>query len=84
VSRHSSPNRPKRPGQPPQTQKAGRRQPQGDRRPIWWQSIASYLDLPGRLAERLEARWQRWWVPLILLSFPILLLLLAFVVSSLR
>jgi hypothetical protein len=36
------------------------------------------------VAERLENRWQRWWGPVVLLSFPILLILLAFIVTALR
>lgn len=60
------------------------RAPRGDRRPAWWQALARWLDLPGQLADRLEDRWQRWWVPVVLLSFPILLLILAFVINALR
>lgn len=61
-----------------------RRQPKGDRRPAWWRTLARRLDLPGRAAEHLEDRWQRWWGPVIMLSFPFLLVILAFIIASLR
>lgn len=83
MHRQPPPNRKRQP-RPPQAPGSRRQQPEGDQRPAWWRQLASTLDLPGRLAEHMEARWQRWWVPLILLSFPILLLLLAFVVRALR
>ncbi len=49
-----------------------------------WQTFARRLDLPGHLARRLEPRFQRWWVPAALLSFPILLLILAAILVNLR
>lgn len=56
----------------------------GDRRPRWWTDLAHRLDLIGRVAENLEGRFQTWWVPAALLSFPILLLILALLISPLR
>lgn len=61
-----------------------RQNPKGDRRPAWWRTLARRLDLPGQVAERLENRWQRWWAPVVMLSFPILLVILAFIIASLR
>jgi hypothetical protein len=55
-----------------------------DLRPAWWHAYSRKFDLPGRLAERLEGRWQRWWVPAVLLSFPVLLLLLALLINVFR
>jgi hypothetical protein len=55
-----------------------------DLRPAWWHALSDKFDLPGRLAERLEGRWQRWWAPVVLLTFPILLLLLALLINALR
>ena len=60
------------------------KRPRGDRRPDWWIAITNRMDLAGHLAERLEGRWQRWWGPAIMLTFPILLLILAFIVTALR
>jgi hypothetical protein len=66
------------------SRKQNRQQPKGDRRPSWWRTLSRRLDLPGQVAERLENRWQHWWGPVILLSFPILLVILAFIITSLR
>lgn len=79
-----STNHQKRPKQPQKIRPEQRHSPKGDRRPTWWRHLASRLDLAGQLAERLETRWQRWWVPVVLLSLPILLLLLALAINTLR
>jgi hypothetical protein len=68
----------------PKPSRKRNRQPDGDRRPAWWRNLARRLDLPGQVAEHLEDRWQRWWGPVIMLSFPILLVILAFILTSLR
>ena len=60
------------------------KRPRGDRRPNWWLAITNRMDLAGRLAERMEGRWQHWWGPAIMLMFPILLVILGFVVAALR
>jgi hypothetical protein len=49
----------------------------------WW-NFTSRLDLAARLARWMEPRFQRWWVPAILLSFPVLMLILALIIMSLR
>ncbi len=48
------------------------------------QALGRRLDLPAHLARRLEPRFQRWWVPAILLAFPVLLLILAAILTSFR
>ncbi len=48
------------------------------------QALGRRLDLPAHLARWLEPRFQRWWVPAILLAFPVLLLILAVILTSLR
>ena len=68
----------------PKPSRKRNRKPDGDRRPAWWRNLARRLDLPGQAAEHLENRWQRWWGPVIMLSFPILLVILAFILTSLR
>ncbi|RME63040.1 MAG: hypothetical protein D6790_05385 [Caldilineae bacterium] len=61
------------------------RRPQEDRLPGWWKSISRRADVLGRLAERLVPAFEeRPWLPFLLLLFPVLLLLLALVVNSLR
>lgn len=68
----------------PPSPRGKKRKQQSDRLPDWWHTLSARFDLPGRLAERLEARWQRWWVPAILFSFPILLILIALLITALR
>ncbi len=75
-------NRPQPEAKSPSPRK--KREPTRDRRPRWWTDLAYRFDIIGRLAERLEERWQLWWVPLILFSFPVLLIVLALIITALR
>lgn len=58
----------------------------GAGRSVWHrlQRLGRQLDMAGLLAERLESHWQRWWVPALLLSFPVLLLIIASLITILR
>ena len=44
----------------------------------------SRFDVAGHLAERLAPHYKIWWVPVSLFAFPALLLILAFLINSLR
>jgi len=42
------------------------------------------FDVAGHLAERLAPHFKIWWVPVSLLAFPVLLLVLAFLIKALQ
>lgn len=42
------------------------------------------IDFADHLARRLEPRFKTWWVPATLLAFPVLLVILALVLSNFR
>lgn len=54
------------------------------RLPLWWQRLALRLDWAGRLAERWEPTFHTGWLALTAIVFPLLLILLAFLFTSLR
>lgn len=61
------------------------RRPREDRLPGWWKRISRRLDVLGHLAERLVPAFEeRPWLPFLLLLFPLLLLILAFILNALR
>ncbi|MBX3050254.1 MAG: hypothetical protein KF753_02200 [Caldilineaceae bacterium] len=54
------------------------------RLPDWWQKIAHRLDWAGHLAERWEPSFHTGWLALTAVAFPLLLILLAFLLTSFR
>lgn len=42
------------------------------------------FDLAGHLAERLTPHFKMWWIPVSLFAFPVLLLILAYLINLLR
>ena len=73
--------------QPASPRKKDRAVPVPEACPSWRgrvnRSLARF-DVAGHLAHRLEPHFKTWWVPVSLLAFPALLLILAFVIASLR
>jgi|GEM_PF-2993378 len=54
------------------------------RLPGWWQRLSHRLDLVGLLAERWAPTFHVGWLALTAVAFPLLLILLAFLLTSLR
>ena len=54
------------------------------RLPEWWQRLAHRLDWAGLLAERWAPTFHVGWLALTAVVFPLLLILLAFLLTSLR
>lgn len=54
------------------------------RLPGWWQRLAQRLDWAGLLAERWAPTFHVGWLALTAVAFPLLLILLAFLLTSLR
>jgi hypothetical protein len=54
------------------------------RLPDWWRRLAQRLDWAGLLAERWAPTFHVGWLALTAVAFPLLLILLAFLLTSLR
>jgi len=52
--------------------------------PDWWHRLAQRLDWAGLLAERWAPTFHVGWLALTAVAFPLLLILLAFLLTSLR
>ncbi len=54
------------------------------RLPDWWQRLSQRLDWAGRLAERWEPSFHVGWLALTAVAFPLLLIILAFLLTWFR